>query len=98
MKLFVQRICDDWDRTPTNMQKALAYKEACNLHIACGLFLHYLECLQKRCPAMEFPAIQIKLEESFMSGLMDGELVSSAENNVPPGDICSVQQFRRGCL
>ena len=32
---------------------------------------------------MEFPAIQIKLEESFMSGLMDGELVSSAENNVP---------------
>ncbi|CAK9000672.1 unnamed protein product [Durusdinium trenchii] len=94
VELFVRRICADWDRTPKNMQKALGYKEALTVHIACGMYQHYLECLRKRCPATEYPAIASKLETMFMSGLMDPDLVSSAENNVPPGDVCSVSQFR----
>lgn len=96
VELFVRRICADWDRTPKNMQKALGYKEALTVHIACGMYQHYLECLRKRCPATEYPAIASKLETMFMSGLMDPDLVSSAENNVPPGDVCSVSQFRSG--
>ena len=94
MKLFVQRICADWDRSPPNLRKALGYKEALTLHTACGVYLYYMEAMQRRCPAHSFESIKSKLHESFMAGLMDGELVSSAENNVPPGDPCTVSAFR----
>ena len=94
--LFVKRICSEWDNAPPNMRKALGYKESMTLHTACGMFLYFLEALQKKCPASEFPAIKEKLHESFMMGLMDGELFSSAETSVPPGDVCSVSHFRPG--
>lgn len=94
--LFVRRICREWDNAPPNMRKALGYKESMSLHTACGMYLYFLEALQKKCPASEFPAIKEKLDESFMMGLMDGELFSSAETSVPPGDVCSVSHFRPG--
>ena len=94
MKLFVQRICADWDRSPPNLRKALVYKEALSVHTACGMYLYYMEAMQRRCPANSFASIKPKLHESFMAGLMDGELISSAENTVPPGDPCTVSAFR----
>ena len=92
--LFVKRICRDWDSSAPSMRKALGYKESLGLHSACGMYLYYMEELQKKCPASEFGAVKEKLEEIFMNGLMDSELITSAETKVPPGDLCSVTHFR----
>ena len=92
--LFLNRLCGDWDRASEKMRKAMTYKEGCQLHVCCGMYLHFLEVLQQRAPASEFPEFKKALEEQFLSGLMDAELCHAAENSVPPGDVCSIGSFR----
>ena len=94
VKLFLRRICADWDKLSEKMRKALTYRDGVALHINCGMFLHFLDALQKRAPNTEFPGFKEKLLEQFLSGMMDPELTTCAENSVPPGEVTGVGAFR----
>eukprot|EP00435_Cladocopium_sp_Y103_P026994 s4752_g6.t1 len=94
--LFLKRICADWDSTNSKMRKALVPKDAQQLHLSCGMFLHFLGALQARAPSSEFEACKSKLMDAFMSRLIDPELIHAAETSVPPGDLTCVGVFRQG--
>ena len=95
VKLFVQRLCSDWDGLAAPMRKSLPFKDALSLHTACGMFWHYMDLLQSKAPASEFLAAREKLQSQFMLGVLDHELQMAAEGSVPPGDIQNVGPFRR---
>lgn len=96
VKLCIQRMCLDWDSAGDKLRKALTYKDAVMLHTSCGMFIHFMNQFQSRCPASEFPTFKSKLDEVFMAGLLDHELRSAAENSVYPGDVASIGSFRQG--
>ena len=94
VRLFVSRICQDWDQLPEKLRKPLTFKDGVLLHQSCGMFLHFLDLLEARAPAAEFKEISEKLMATFMGGVMDPELVYAAEHSVPPGDVNSIGPFR----
>ena len=95
-QLVLEAICSDWDAVPAKLRKALSYRDGCSLHTTCGMFIHFLDALQNRAPAAEFPEFESKLTETFMGGVMDPELTYCAEHSVPPGDVCAIGAFRLG--
>lgn len=94
-RLFLARLCHDWDILPDGLRKATSFKEAVPVHMSCGMFIHFLGILQEKAPAGEFKELEFKLTETFMSGMMDPELRRAAENSVPPGDVKSIGSFRQ---
>lgn len=94
MKLFLQRLCADWDASPTALRKSYTYKDAIGVHQSCGMFIYYMEMLQRRSPASEFASMEAKFLEQFMMGVMDADLTTSAEKTVPPGDLTHIGIFR----
>lgn len=94
VKLFLARICHDWDQLPAKMRKPMTFKDGTGLHIVCGMYLHFIECLERRAPPAEFAEFEKKLLDTFMGGGMDPELAYAAEHTVPPGDITAIGPFR----
>ncbi|CAK9064704.1 FO synthase subunit 1 [Durusdinium trenchii] len=92
--LFLRRLCHDWDSQSEKMRKATSFKDARNVHITTGIFLHMLELLQQKAPASDFQDFEKHLTEIFMCGLMDAELLHIAEQSVPPADLMAVGAFR----
>ena len=96
--LFLSRVCNDWDRNPPGMRKALTSKDATPLHQSCALFLHFSRLLERSLPSGEVSASKEKLTCQFFLGGMDAELNLCAEQSVPPGDMRSIGSFRSGLV
>lgn len=94
VKLFVARLCADWDAQSDKMRKAWSMKDGNAIHVCCGIFLHMLEVLQQKAPSSEFAGFADSLMKVFMCGIMDAELTHIAESSVPPADLMAVGAFR----
>ena len=94
VKLFLARICRDWDQLPAKMRKPMTFKDGVALHVVCGMYIHFIEVLERRAPPAEFAEFEKKLHDTFMGGVMDPELAYAAEHTVPPGDITAIGPFR----
>ena len=94
-KLFIERLCSDWDNTPSGMRKAVSVKDAQALHQCCGLFQHFAWKLGEVLPGGEIKAAREKLNAHFLLDGMDAELSTVAETSVPPGDLKCLGPFRR---
>ena len=92
---MVSRMCSDWDASSDKLRKALGFRDALLLHTACGMYLHFMDQFQARCPAAEFPTLQPKLEEMFLAGCLDHELRQAAEHSVYPGDVSKIGSFKQ---
>eukprot|EP00435_Cladocopium_sp_Y103_P074177 s6_g47.t1 len=97
-KLFIERLCSDWDKLPSNMRKSLSLREAISLHQSCALFLHFLKLLEVSIPSSEFPAAKEKVFATFNLGVLDSDLITAGEKSVPPGDIKALGAFRTGSV
>ena len=91
---MVTRMIADHDLTSLALRRPLNFRDACNLHQAAGCFIHFLSILEKMMPAQLFPESKQALESQFMQAFMDGDLLHVISDQVPPGDVESVQAFR----
>lgn len=94
--LFVDRMIADHDNKPAQLRKAMTFREAVELHQACGGFLHFLDALEKLAPGSEFQTMQHELHQQFKYGYLDPDILHCLANQVPPGDVKSVGAFRCG--
>ena len=91
---MVHRLIADHDSTAEQMRKPFTFKDAMSLHQAGGCFLHFLAILKKMSPASSFDDARAKLEDQFMKGFMDADLLHVLSSSVPPADIKSIGSFR----
>ena len=64
-RLFLARLCHDWDILPDGLRRPMAFKEAVPVHMACGMFIHFLADLQEKAPAGDFQDLQKKAHRDF---------------------------------
>lgn len=76
------------------MRKALAYKEALQVHQCCGAYIHCLGILEKQSPPDQFSGMKENLDRQFESGYMDADLNFAIEQQVPPISLASIGAFR----
>ena len=81
---------------PSGNRKAYAAKETVALHQCCGMFRHFLGCLQVTVASAAFPTAKEKLLTQFLLGGLDADLAQAASTSVPPGDLKSIGAIRRG--
>ena len=93
--MYLERIISDHDQTAPGLRKALSLKEAVKVHQATGCFLYFLRKLKQISPEKDFPEFERALKAQFMGGYLDGDLISTLEEQVPAAaDISSVKAFR----
>lgn len=98
VKLLIRRMCAEWDNLPAGNRKAYAAKETVAMRQCCGMFRHFLGCLQVTLPsaALHLPGAKEKLMTQFLLGGPDADLTQAAPTSVPPGDLKSIGAIRRG--
>ncbi|CAK9014178.1 FO synthase subunit 1, partial [Durusdinium trenchii] len=94
VKLFLVRICSDWDKRPASLRKGLSFKECAEIHTCCGMYLHYIKSMEETAPADAIHGTKEKFLEQFLTSGLDAELLMSAQSTVPPGDPKSIGAFR----
>ena len=58
------------------------------------MYLHFVDILEARSPSSDFLDAKPRLDDQFMHGSMDNELLQVASTSVPPGDIMAISGFR----
>eukprot|EP00438_Fugacium_kawagutii_P023793 Skav228140 [mRNA] locus=scaffold2683:22736:26272:- [translate_table: standard] len=96
--LFVDRMIADHDNKPPQLRKPMSYREAVELHQACGGFQHFLTSLERIAPGSEFKGMQEELKQQFKYGYLDPDILHCLNTQVPPGDLKSVSAFRTDAL
>lgn len=88
VKLFIDRLCSDWDSQACNLRRAWSWKEAHIIHQSGGMFLHFCDMLEKQMPNnQDFLAT---MKQHFLLEGMDPDLLAVAERAVPPGDLKAI--------
>lgn len=97
--LFLDRILYQFDSVTDQLRAPLLYKDAVKLHLACGGFKFFLAKLEQIAPSKSFADMESALMSQFMSGFLDGYIISALEEQVPSAaDLGNVQGFRRGVI
>lgn len=66
VKLFVRRLCQDWDAMAEKLRRPWSSRDGGQLHQCCGLYLHFLDMLQSRAPAKGFIVGHAGLHRTFL--------------------------------
>lgn len=95
--LLIDRMCRDWDKLPPTMRKAWVLKDVLNLHTCCGAFLTLIDQLQSRIPEKDYQAALPSIQEQFLLGYLDPEILHVVETTVPPANLTQVSFLRTAC-
>lgn len=95
VNLFLDRLKGDWDRLSREHKKPWTLKDATNVHIAAGSFIHFQNGLKAHIPKADFDAAATDLKNQFLSGFLDAELSLLVAKGLPSMELRDVSFLRR---
>ncbi|CAK9118155.1 unnamed protein product [Durusdinium trenchii] len=95
VSLFLDRVINDFKRSPPDIRKPLNYKDALGKHQACGAYIHFKAMMQSTCPEGEWADLSKELDTAFYDQFLDADLLSALQSSVPPGDVGAIGAMRQ---
>ena len=92
VEIFLERLEGDWDRS--GVTKPWLYKDAWAVHSVSGGFLAIMQQLEASVPQKDYKDAAPGLLDQFRLGILDGDILSFLETNVPPIALVNVPFVR----
>ena len=90
-------MCKDWDKQAVTMRRGWNFKDTIALHSACGGYLYFKSLLREKIASAEYAKAEPGLNEQFMLGFLDPDIVHALETTAPPAPLDSVSFLRCHC-
>ena len=93
--LVIDRMAKDWDKLAPSMRKGWNFREASQLHSACGGYLYFMGLLKEKVPEAEYEQVAHSLKDQFLCGFLDPDIHHALTTTAPPAPLEAVSFLRQ---